>query len=119
MKIVYVFVTLILCAGCASMPIIGPCSYLAAKSNEPVLGGAVGKETLGQSVWAATKATVGYAADAFLWGLAINAVDKELGDNDADKTDLPVLSGDGNVIIYNESGEVSYRGYSDSYNSGE
>ena len=118
MKSVICLLSAVLCllSGCATLPVIGPCSYIASESNKPVPGLAATQDTMWQTTWKAAKVTLGYAADTFIWAAAASAVADELNDgNDSEAIVIPPL-GNGNVVINNQSGTVNYN--SDSFNSG-
>lgn len=88
--------------GCASMPIVGPFSYIAAESNRPRPGLAAGEQP--SPVWGATKATLGYAVDAFMWGTAAKWVGDQMNKSDSDnKATQITINGDNNTINNNQN----------------
>lgn len=106
-------IPIIFLVGCTSMPVIGPCSYLAARSNEPKPGLAAGNESFLDKAWSAAKATAGYAGDTFLIGMAAQQVSK-MNESKDDKPSSP--TGNDNVIIYNNGGTLNYNNATQSFN---
>lgn len=110
-NVLFVCAVLVMCVGCASMPVIGPFSYLASSSESA-------RNTRGPSpsgtdiTVAGLQGVFGYAADMTMYLTAIKLADDELNKDSRSSQDrgqtLPPV-GNGNVILMNNgSGSISY-----------
>jgi len=101
----------LLFGGCASMPVIGPFSYMAANSDANKTIRTAPAPSGSDKFWGGVQGILGTAADMTLYCTAVKLANDELNKDD-DKENgsqaMPAL-GDHNVVIMNNgSGSIDY-----------